>query len=251
MYIFETEIFGLSLTPSYYGLMYVLAFTSGYFILWYLKKYSQKELESLFFLVFLGVFLGGRLGFAIFYNPSLFIDFRSEIPFWGLLAVHEGGMSFHGGLIGVIIMLLYFSKRYKKSYLDTFDTIAPLAALGIFFGRIGNYINKELLGFPYEGFLAVQTSEGSFFPSPLFQAFTEGFLLFLILCYFWTRRKFSGQIETIFLIGYGIFRTFTELFIRMPDTYIGYHFGFLTHGSLLSIPMIFIGTYLYIKISKK
>ena len=238
MNIFSIELFWVTLAPSYYGLMYALAFLSGYFILWKQKTYSQVELESLFLYMFLWVLLWGRIGYVIFYNPALLIDFRSELPFWWALAVHEWGMSFHGWLIWVSLALIYFSKKYSRPLLDSFDTIAPLAALGIFFGRIGNYINKELLGFPYEWPLAVVTSEWSFFPSPLFQALTEWFMLFMILIFVSRKKGFRGQVASVFLIGYWVFRTFTELFIRMPDAHIGYHFWFLTHGSLLSIPTV-------------
>ena len=251
MNIFSIEIFGLTIAPSYYGLMYVLAFISWYFILWKQKKYSQVELESLFLYVFLWVLIGWRLWYVLFYNPSLLLEVRSEIPFWWVLAFHEWGMSFHGWLLWVILALIYFSKKYNKSLLTSFDNIAPLAALWIFFGRIGNYINKELLGFPYEWPLAVITSEGSFFPSPLFQALTEGLLLFIILIYIACRKRFTWQVGSVFLIWYWVFRTITELFIRTPDAHIGYHFWFLTHGSLLSIPMIVAWMYLYRYLSKK
>lgn len=251
MNIFSIEVFWFTIAPSYYGLMYVLAFVSWYFILWKQKKYSKVELESLFLYVFLWVLIGWRLWYVIFYNPSLIIDFRSEIPFWWTLAVHEWGMSFHGWLLWVLCALYYFSKKYTKSLLTTFDNIAPLAALWLFFGRMWNYINKELLGFPYDWPLAVTTPEWSFFPSPLFQAFTEWLFLFFILLYISRNKKFTWQVWSVFLIWYWVFRTITELFIRTPDAHIGYHFWFLTHWSLLSIPMIIIWIYFYITLSKK
>lgn len=251
MNIFELKILWLTLAPSYYGLMFVLAFVSWYFILWKQKKYSQVELESLFLYIFLWVLLWGRLGYIVFYNPELLLDFRSELPFWWALAVHEWGMSFHWGLLWVILAMIFFSKKYHKSLLDTFDTISPLAALGIFFGRIGNYINQELLWFPYTWPLAVIIPEGSFFPSPLLEALTEWILLFLILLFVSKRQKFPGQIWSIFLIWYWIFRTLIEIFVRTPDIHIGYYFWFLTQGSLLSVPMIVAWISLYIYLSKK
>jgi len=251
MNIFEIEIFWLTLAPSYYGLMYVLAFLSWYFILWYRKKYSQVQLESLFFYVFLWVLLGGRVWYIVFYSPELLLDFRNELPFWWVLAVHEWGMSFHWGLIGVIFALIYFSKKYRVALLDVLDTIAPLAALGIFFGRIWNYINKELLGFSYSWPLAVTTQEGSFFPSPLLEALTEWILLFLILTLVSRRQTFPGQVGSVFLIWYGIFRTLIEFFVRTPDAHIGYYFWFLTQGSILSIPMILMWVFLYLTLRRK
>ena len=251
MNIFSIEVLWITLSPTYYGLMYVLAFLSGYFILWKQKKYTTIELDKLFLYIFLWVLLGWRYWFIIFYNPSLLIDIRSELPFWWALAVHEWGMSFHGGLLWVLLALYFFSKKYKKSFLETLDNIAPLAALGIFFWRMWNYINKELLWFPYEWPIAVITESWSFFPSPLFQALTEGLLLFFILIYTARRKRFAWQIGSVFLVGYWVFRTFTELFIRMPDAHIGYHFWFFTHGSLLSIPMIVAWMYLYRYLSKK
>ncbi|MDA9128897.1 prolipoprotein diacylglyceryl transferase [Candidatus Gracilibacteria bacterium] len=240
MKIFEISLFGITFGPSYYGLMYALAFIYGFWAIKKTQKYSEVERESLFFYLFIGVILGGRIGYILFYNLSSYISDPLSV-----LRVWEGGMSFHGGLIGFAIATLMFTKKYKRNFLEVIDDLALIVPIGLFFGRIGNYINKELLGFPYEGFLAVETPEGSFFPSPLVEAFLEGLVIFVILKSVSQKQKFRGQLASLFLILYGVFRTFVEIFIRTPDIQIGYYFGFLTQGSILSLIMTIIGFILY------
>lgn len=254
MKIFEISVFWWSIAPSYYGLMYVLGFVYGIWAIKRLLKYSQKEQESLLFFIFLGVILGGRIWYMIFYAyEDLWKDPLSILYIW------EWGMSFHGGLIGVIISAYLFTKYNKKKFLKLMDALALIIPVGLFFGRIGNYINKELLWFSYEGFLAVQTSTWSYFPSPLIEAFLEGIIIFILLNYIhsqtWYQRPgriaIPGILSSLFLIYYWVFRTFIEIFIRLPDAHIGYYFWFLTQWSILSMFMIVVGVVLYFYFQKK
>lgn len=246
MTIFELQIFGLQIAPSYYGLMYVLGFLYGIWAIKKTAKYTSSQRDNLFFAIFLWVIIWGRLGYMLFYDIwTLLSSPLSLIRIW------DGWMSFHGGMIWVIVALYLFSRFSKVSFLSLSDDIAKIIPVWLFFGRIWNYLNKELLGFPYEGFLAVQTAEGSFFPSPLIEALLEGMVIFVILNYCIKKIRFPGQLASLFLILYGAFRTFVELYIRTPDEHIGYYFWFFTQWSFLSIPMILVWIILYIYLSQK
>lgn len=154
-------------------------------------------------------------------------------------------MSFHGGVIGVIIAMFLFARMHKKTFLIIADHITSVLPIGLGLGRIGNYLNKELLGFsPYAGPFAVEKNGISYFPSPLLEATMEGIVLFIILHFLWRKNIFPGKIATSFLIWYGIFRFCIE-FVRTPDIGLGYLALGLTMGQLLSIPMIVIGVILY------
>ncbi|MDD2487209.1 MAG: prolipoprotein diacylglyceryl transferase [Candidatus Gracilibacteria bacterium] len=238
MSIFSINIFGIHIAPTYYGLAYALGFILGYYFLRKLRFIKETELEDLMMYAFFGVILGGRFGYILFYNLSFYLTTPSEIlKFW------NGGMSFHGGVIGVIIAMIIFSKRYKKDFFDIGDNLVCALPIGLFLGRIGNYINKELLGMPYEGFLAVYKGGIGYFPSPLLEAFLEGIILFFLINHLYKKRKHKGEIGGFFLLFYGIFR-FSVEFIRQPDPQLGYISGFLTMGQILSIPMIIAGVYL-------
>lgn len=246
MKIFEITLFWITLAPSYYGLMYILGFLYG---LWAIKKtgrYNENQRELLFFYIFAGVVFWGRLWYVLFYNFSDFLLSPLDI-----LKVWQGGMSFHGWFIWVCIALIFYARKQNMNLWKLADDIASIIPVGLFFGRIGNYINKELLGFPYDGFLAVQTPQGSFFPSPLIEAFLEGVVIYVVLQYILKRQKFDGQLASLFFILYWLFRTFVELFIRTPDIQIWYYFWIFTQGSLLSIPMIWIGMILYSSLWRK
>lgn len=240
MTIFELNILGFHIAPSYYWLMYAFAFIYGIWFIKSLSKYSDSQRETLFLYVFFWVILWGRLGYVIFYNFSYYLSSP-----WEVLKFWEWGMSFHGGMLWVILAAYLFSKKYQFHKWDIWDDLAFIAPVWIFFWRIGNYLNKELLWFPYNGPLAVETNSGSYFPSPLVEAFFEGIILFFILRYFYYKKKFHGQVLALFLILYWVFRFFIEIFIRTPDSHIGYYFWFLTQGSLLSLPMIIVGWFLY------
>lgn len=246
MSIFEISVFWLTIAPSYYGLMYVIWFLYG---IWAIKKtwkYSQSQIDSLFIYIFLGVILWWRIWYILFYDFSSYISTPLDI-----LKVWEWWMSFHGWVIGVTLALYLFSKKFQKSFVNLWDDIALIIPVGLFFGRIWNYINKELLWFEYNWFLAVTTSTGSYFPSPLLEAFLEWVVIFIILYYVSKRQRFTWQIACLFLILYWVFRTFVELFIRTPDIQIGYYFWFLTQWSILSIIMIFVWVALYLYLSSK
>ncbi len=243
MKIFDISLFWFSVAPSYYGLMYVLGFLYGY---WALKKtwhYTRQQLENLFLYIFVWVILGGRLWYILFYNFSSYLTHPLDI-----FKIWEWGMSFHGGLLWVIVALVIFSVRYKITFLSLSDDIARVVPIGIFFGRMGNYLNKELLGFEYSWFLAVTTAQWSFFPSPLIEALLEWIVLYIILNAWFHPPRFTGQIASIFLILYGIFRLCIEITIRMPDAHLGYALVFLSRWAILSLIMIifWVGIYLYL-----
>ena len=187
-----------------------------------------------------GVLLGGRLGYAIFYNPSFY--FANPLHIFRLW---DGGMSFHGGLLGVIIALIIFSRRANLPFWRVADFAAVLTPLGLGLGRIGNFINGELPGrvtevswglvFPGESFMR--------HPSSLYQAFLEGAILMLVMWLLTARRYAAGTISAAFLIGYALCRLFSELF-RQPDAHLGFIFGGVSMGQLLSLPMLLAGVIL-------
>lgn len=245
MYIFQLEIFWVTIAPSWYGAMYAISFILGYYYLKKLKYLSKKQIEDLFLYIFLWVILWGRLGYVLFYNFSYYTE-----NFFDIFKVWEGWMSFHGGLLWVLVAVfiyihLLLSKEEKKkvSFFWLTDKLALAFPIGLFFWRIGNYINGELLGFsPYTGPFAYIKDAVSYFPSSLLEAFLEWICLFCIV--FFIHKRYSKSIwvtSAAFLIGYGVFRSIVEIFFRMPDAHIGYIFWFLTVGSILSILMILTG----------
>lgn len=236
MTIFEINIFWFTLAPSYYGLMYALWFIAGYYYMLKKNILKKEELESLFFYVFLGVVLWWRIWYILFYDLWAYIANPLDI-----LKVWEWWMSFHGGFLWVVVSVLLFAKKYKVNFWKIIDELAVIVPVWIWLGRIWNYLNKELLGYPnYTGLFAIEKNGVSYFPSPLLEAFLEWFVL-LILLYFINKNKtFFGKTSAFFLIWYGTFRVIVELFFRTPDAHIWYVFWFLTLGSLLSLPMIII-----------
>lgn len=245
MSIFEISIFNIHIAPTWYGLMYGLGFIIGYE---YIKKYwniKEKDMDSFLIYIFLGVILWWRIGYIILYNPSYFLQNPSEI-----FAVWNGGMSFHGWTIGVILSLLIFHWRKWYKLFDISDPLVTILPIGLGLWRIGNLINKELLGFyPYDWPLAVIKNGVWYFPSPLFEAIFEGIILFFIMIgwSYWEKQKskkwrLPWYASSIFLIGYGIFRIISEMF-RLPDAQIWYLLGtqWITLGMIYSIPMIVIG----------
>ena len=244
MTLFEFSIFWLTIAPSYYGLMYAIGFL---YWVWALKKtwkYLEKQRDRLFIYIFLGVILWWRLWYILFYSLSDYISSPMSV-----FKVWEWWMSFHWGFIGVVVAILIFTHKEKLPFWSLSDEIARIIPVGLFFGRIGNYINKELLWFSYEWFLAVQTKTGSYFPSPLVEAILEWLLIFIILNIILKKPWFSGQFAALFLILYWLSRTIVELWIRVPDQHIWYYFWFLSQWALLSIPMIIIGASLYYYLS--
>ena len=235
----------------WYGVMYLLAFLSAYLLARYRIKsevlWNTKHVDDLIFYGALGAVLGGRLGYLLFYNWSIFIS--NPLTFFNF---QNGGMSFHGGFLGVLLAMVIFNKKYQFTFFQTTDFIAPLIPLGLGFGRIGNYINGELWGRVTDSSWGILAPDQSGlwekrFPTQLYEAFLEGFVLFCILWLFSNKKPQVMATSSLFLIFYGIFRFIIE-FVRAPDSHIGYlAFDWLTMGQLLSIPMIFIGIYLLIK----
>ena len=253
-YIFKIGQFEL----RYYGLMYIAAFMTVYLLsLYRLKKepfdYSRDMLENLFVWIILGLMVGARFGYVLFYNLDYYSSHLSEIilPFTlegGFHFTGLAGMSYHGGLIGVILSGALFCRRYKINFWELADFLVPSIPLGYTFGRIGNFINGELYG------RATDAAWGMYFPndmtgllrhpSQLYEAFFEGIFLFIILWGIRRIRPFSGMFISLYLIGYGTVRLFIE-FVREPDPQIGLLSGLMTMGQALCISMITAGLLLF------
>lgn len=246
MTLFSFDIFWIQLNASFYWLMYFLSFLFWYLILYYRKVFSKDMLDDLLFFIFLGVIIWGRLWYVFFYNPFYFIFSPLDI-----LKVWEWWMSFHWGLLWVIIALFIFSWRNKFSFLKLADELALIVPIGLAFWRLGNYMNQELLGFsPYYWPLAININWVWYFPSTLLELLFEWIILFIILnfLYFKNKNLKTGQIGALFLILYWIFRLFIEIFFREPDSHIWYILWYFTMWEILSLPMIIIWLYYFIKL---
>ena len=239
----------------WYGLMYLIGFVAAWQLGIYRARqadsgWNKKQVEDLIFYGALGVVLGGRIGYTLFYNFSSFVENPVTIFY-----IAQGGMSFHGGLIGVIVAFYLFGCFNEKTFFQVSDFMAPMVPIGLGAGRIGNFINKELIGRPMEASLPWAMDYGDHIarhPSSLYQALTEGVLLFLIIWIYSSKKRPLMAVSSVFIISYGSFRFITEFF-RAPDSHIGFiAFDWLTMGQLLSLPMILIGmTVLYMAIKKK
>lgn len=245
------------LQVHWYGLMYLLAFGTAWLLATYrIRKpgslWTAEQVSDLLFFCAMGIILGGRAGYVLFYNFGYFLT----DPLW-LFRVWEGGMSFHGGLLGVLTAVAWFGFKHKKNFFDVGDFVAPFVPIGLMFGRIGNFIGGELWGRAADpdavpwAMVFPRADEFARHPSQLYQALGEGFLLFVILWIYSSRPRPQKAVGAAFLLGYGVFRTAAEFF-REPDAQIGFDlFGWLTRGQLLSIPMIFVGLALLIYAYKK
>ena len=235
----------------WYSLAYIAGFIIGSIIIKYLNKkllniLSNKQIDSFFIWSILGVIIGGRIGYVLFYQTSYF--FANPIY---ILKIWTGGMSFHGGLIGIIISIYLFCRKNNIQFFYLSDLVSIVAPIGLFFGRIANFINNELYGkvtnFPF----AMIYPEIDFqprHPSQLYEAFLEGIILFIILLTYFNKTKSDptiGKISGLFLILYATFRILIE-FLREPDSHIGLIFNFASMGQILSIPLIIIG-FIYFK----
>jgi phosphatidylglycerol:prolipoprotein diacylglycerol transferase len=232
----------------WYGVMYALAFIIGYFLLCYLAEKRQLPLDrdavaELVLYLVAGVLFGGRLGYVLFYNLPYYLDHPAEV-----IAVWDGGMSFHGGMIGVIVGGVLFARKTGIGFLHLADLVVPVVPVGLFLGRIGNFINGELWGRPSNLpwamiFPRAPLVHGMMVPrhpSQLYEAALEGLVLFAILWTVVRKRPPDGVLVGTFLTFYGLFRCFAEFF-RQPDPQLGYIGGVITMGQILSIPMIIIG----------
>ena len=225
----------------WYGLMYVIGFAAAW---WLALRRSQQpwspitraQAEDLVFYGMLGVIVGGRVGYCLFYG----FDQLIQDPLY-LFRITEGGMSFHGGLLGVIIAMLVFGRRIKRTVWQITDFLAPLVPIGLGAGRISNFINGELWGKPTDlpwGFLV---NGQVLHPSQLYEALLEGLALFLILWFYSARQRPYMAVSGLFLLGYGAFRFMVE-FVRVPDAHLDYLLaGWVTMGQILSLPMILAG----------
>lgn len=234
----------------WYGLMYVLGFAGSYLlVLHQIKKFRVRALEPHFenlnFVMIISLVLGARLGYVIFYNPGYYLHHPGEV-----MAVWQGGMSFHGGLIMLILGGYLFCRKYQLNYWQTADLYTVTMPVGLGLGRIGNFINGELYGRVTDVPWAMIFPGGGPIPrhpSQLYESFLEGLVLFLILWYLKDvkqRRQWpEGSLLAAFLIFYGMFRCIVELF-RQPDEHLGFIAAFLTMGQLLSAAMIIAGTVL-------
>ncbi|MDO6840127.1 prolipoprotein diacylglyceryl transferase [Paraglaciecola chathamensis] len=238
------------LSLRWYGLMYLVGFAAAFWLAGVRlsrTNWTKEQLSDLLFWGFLGVILGGRVGYVLFYQFELFLD----DPLY-LFKIWTGGMSFHGGLLGVITALWWFSRKAKCTFLQVGDFIAPLVPIGLGAGRIGNFINAELWG------RTTDVSWGVIFPgagplprhpSQLYEFALEGVVLFLILWLYSRKPRPIGAVSGLFLLGYGSFRFFVEFF-REPDQHIGLYEGAfslgISQGQILSTPMIIGGVALMV-----
>ena len=271
IYLHQIDPIALSLGPlklHWYGLMYLLGFIAAWWLgqrrvrAGRLPGVDANGYSDLLFYAMVGVVLGGRLGYILFYGLEGFLANPLSI-----FKVWEGGMSFHGGLLGVMTAALWWSRRQRMHFFDTMDFVAPLVPLGLGFGRIGNFIGAELWGkytkadwgviFPTDpalkDFSAVQLQaqyaagaldQFARHPSQLYQAFLEGLVMFAALWWFSRQPRPRYAVSGLFALLYGVFRFLVE-FVRVPDEQLQYlAFGWLTMGQLLSVPLILLGLYL-------
>ena len=248
----DSVIFSIGfLKIRWYGLMYLLGFVVAIMLAkartkktWSPVKYS--EVDDLIFYCMLGVILGGRLGYVVFYGWQQLVS----DPFY-VFRIMEGGMSFHGGLIGVIVALWLYGRTIDKDMITMMDFVAPIVPLGLGFGRIGNFINGELWGKPTNVAWSFKVNGVSLHATQLYEAFLEGLVLFLILWIFTDKERPKMQSSAVFLMGYGVFRFFIE-FYRVPDAHLNYlAFGWVTMGQILTAPMIIIGMTMFILANNK
>ncbi len=237
------------LAVRWYGLMYLVAFASAWALgRWRIKhgktSLTQRDLDDLLFYSVLGVVLGGRLGYVLFYKPGYYLSHPLEI-----LAVWQGGMSFHGGLLGVLVAMALFARLRGKRFLEIGDFVATLVPLGLAAGRMGNFINGELWGratsAPW-GMIFPQAGDATpRHPSQLYELGLEGLLLFAIVWVFARKPRPVGQVGAVFLMGYGLFRFLVE-YTREPDNFLGVLAAGFTMGQWLSLPMLLIGVCLFV-----
>jgi phosphatidylglycerol:prolipoprotein diacylglycerol transferase len=250
--IFEITLGPLSFALRWYALAYIAGIVGGWWLARPLvelspRAASREQLADAVTWITLGIILGGRLGYVLFYRPGYYVT----VP-WEALFVWQGGMSFHGGMLGVAIAMLWFCRRERLDPLLLTDRVATVVPIGLFLGRLANFINGELWGrvsdvpwamvFPYGG-------PEPRHPSQLYQAFLEGICLFALLQALVrvpSVRARPGMLCGVFLAGYGVARVIGEVF-RQPDENLGFLFGGVTMGQLLSLPMVAVGAWLIVR----
>jgi len=248
------------LAVHWYGLTYLAAF--GLF-LWLANLrvaqlqgaaagWTRRDVDDILFFGVIGVVLGGRLGYVLFYKPDYYLHHLPEV-----FAVWKGGMAFHGGLLGVLVAMALFAKLRGRTFFQVTDLIAPCVPTGLAAGRIGNFINGELWGRAADPSLPwamvfPQAQDGGIarHPSQLYQFLGEGMLLFVLLWLYARKPRLTGQVSGMFLIGYGLLR-FAAEFFREPDDFLGLRAFSLSQGQWLSLPMIAAGVLIWVWASRK
>lgn len=239
---------------------YSMAYLVGIISAWLLVKrqvriynipLTKENLEDLVFDVTLGIILGGRLGYILFYGTSVFWEHPLQI-----LAIWNGGMSFHGGIIGVILAVCYFSHQVKLPFLKVTDLVVLYVPIGIFLGRLANFINDELWGRVTDVAWAVRFPNGGYLPrhpSQIYEALAEGVLMFIVLNFLWRFkwvRERTGFVSGMFAVLYAVMRMSMEQF-REPDMQLGFFFDYITMGQILSVPFLVIGLWVIFRSVKK
>jgi phosphatidylglycerol:prolipoprotein diacylglycerol transferase len=227
----------------WYGLMYMLSFILGFFVLRRYAKYrkmnlSNDDLYDLLFYLILGVMVGGRLGYVIFYDLGSYI--RDPLS---IFAIWQGGMSFHGGFIGMVLGALWITRKKGWNFWEIADLVSAVAPIGLGLGRLGNFINGELFGRPTNVAWAMVFPEGGSaprHPSQIYEVLLEGILLFFVLRWFYKKNFYRGTVFWALLAFYGLFRFLVE-FVREPDAQLGLDLGPFTRGQELTFPMLVIG----------
>lgn len=243
------------LQVRWYGLMYVIGFWIGSSLLTHLSmkgffKIPKEKVDNFVVLLILSMFLGARLTYVFVYNWDYY-----QHNFLELFSVWKGGLSFHGAILGFCTMMYFYAKKQKLHFLQVSDALAFAGTPGLFFGRIGNFINGELWGrvtdVPWAMiFNNPQAGPYPRHPSQLYEALLEGLILFLIIFFLQKKVKIHGILSATFMIGYGIFRFIVEFF-REPDAQLGYYFGYFTMGQILCFMMIVIGGFILVYAKKK
>ena len=244
----------LSFEIRWYSLAYIAGIVIGWLLcknIFIKKSNIYEKFDDYITYIIIGIIIGGRLGYVVFYNFNFYINNILDI-----FKIWEGGMSFHGGLIGIIIASIFFAKKNNQDFFSYTDLVSLVAPIGIFFGRLANFVNSELYGTYSEvpwSVTFIKVDNLSRHPSQLYEAILEGVILFLILMYFRKKNYLTkpGLISGLFLIFYSIFRFFVEFF-RVPDEQLGYIILNLSMGQIISLIFITIGTILfYIKNENK
>ena len=233
------------LQVHWYGLMYLLGFAGAWWLAVRRSERSwspvrRRQVEDLVVYAAFGVIIGGRCGYVLFYN----LDKWLADPLW-LIRLWEGGMAFHGGVLGVLVAMALFARKVNQPFLAVTDFVAPLVPIGLGLGRLGNFIGQELWGratdMPWAMVFPRDPEQVARHPSQLYQAFLEGLVLFIVLFYISRKPRPLGVVSGLFLLLYALFRFLVE-FVRAPDAHIGYDFGgWMTRGQLLSLPMLAVG----------